>query len=383
MESSFLAPVVLTQRSLLNSSLPGWVCQVDSIDYTKPNWYHADLSRQEFVQLVEEDDAKKGKASSGKTSNNTPLWKLVSSSFSPQSSSSAAAEAMSALLVGPPTLSYSTRFLKRRLFTNLFLPGDALANNLRALLWFTVPCPELSIILLDWSSLLMMQPERGRRGCSGSQWDGSQPTPSGFLSKVAVPILSNLLRFNIQQIRQFLFGQVLISSPTHSENGSGGEASTSWSLLVTKRNDYALKVVDEFFLDQSNTQKSSSTALLYGSSHCPDLHKKLVAKGFSPIKKTWRTAWSVNDRNSDGASKGDENSKTAPTALIPGLTILLTAYLGIGAFDWVGMMGDASQSIFQQHDYLDASLIVALYLVKHVALYLGLSKFLVDWDNKV
>ena len=320
------------------------------------------------------DNEGSGGKNSSSDSSTTPLWELVSSTLSPQSSSSAAAEAMSALLVGPPTLSYSTRFLKRRLFTNLFLPGDALANNLRALLWFTVPCPELSIILLDWSSLLTMQSKRSQRG-SGAV-DGSDSTPSGFLSKVAVPILSNLLRFNIQQIRQFLFGQILISSPTHAEDDD--EENNSWSLLVTKRNDYALDVVDQYFADQSGQRRSSSTALLYGSSHCPDLHNKLVANGFSPIKKTWRTAWSVEDKNNNDV--GVDNEATTST-LIPGLAVLLTAYLGIGALDWVGMMGDASQSLFEQHDYLDASLIIALYLVKHVALYLGLSKFLVDWDK--
>ena len=325
----------------------GWECQVDSIDYTQRNWYHADLTRQEFVHLANNNNNANG-SSSNNDDSSMPLWKLAASSSSknsPQSSSSAAAEAMSALMVGPPTLSYSTPFLKRRLFTNLFLPGDALANNLRALLWMTVPCPELSIILLDWSSLIQ---------------GGSNPNA---LSKVALPILSGLLRLNIQQIRQFLFGQVLVSSSSSSDDSDG------WSLLVTKRNDHALNVVEDYF-NNNNKGSSTSTALLYGSSHCPDLHTKLQSMGFQPTTTTWRTAWSV-----------EEESSKDPNQLVPGIAILLLAYLGIGALDWVGMMGDVSQSWFEQHDYIDAIFLGGFYLLRHVLLYLGLSKFLVDWDT--
>jgi hypothetical protein len=54
--------------------------------------------------------------------------------------------------------------------------------------------------------------------------------------------------------------------------------------------------------------------------------------------------------------------------------------LAIGALDWVGMMGDVSQP-WVEGDYFDSGIAAALYLVRHVLLYLGLSKFLVDWTN--
>ena len=181
----------------------GWKCQASQIDYTNPKWIHADLTRQEFLKLAE-------KEASDTSNGSVPLWKVASG---PESSSTAA-EAVSALLVGPPTLSYSTQFLKRRLFTNLFIPGESFANSLRALLWLTVPAPELSIVLLDWSSLLK---------------GGANPNA---LSKVAVPILSSLVKFDIPQIRRFLFGQVLVSSAT---GPSKAKDSSSWSLLVTVR----------------------------------------------------------------------------------------------------------------------------------------------------
>lgn len=173
----------------------GWECQASLIDYTNPKWIHADLTRQEFLKAADKDTS----------GSSTPLWKLAG----PESSSTAA-EAVSALLVGPPTLSYSTQFLKRRLFTNLFIPGESFAKSLRALLWMTVPAPELSIILLDWSSLLK---------------GGSNPNA---LSKVALPILSSLVKLDVAQVRRFLFGQVLVSS-----TGSKNNQSSAWSLLVS------------------------------------------------------------------------------------------------------------------------------------------------------
>lgn len=320
----------------------GWDCQASILDYTNPKWVHADLSRQEFVR-----DEGGSEGSSSRSS--VPLWKTVSA----PESSSAAAEAVSALLIGPPTLAYTTRYLKRRLFTNLFLPGGSLAFSLRSILWMTVPSPELSVILLDWSSLLQ----------GGS-------SPSG-LSQVALPILSSLLKFNLHQMRRFLFGQVLVSSTRNnrSQGSSSQEQDSAWSLLVTKRNDHALEVLKNTFLTANpNTSRTpKSVALLYGSSHCPDLHSKLVAIGFTPTRTTWRTAWSVNESPQDGT-------------VLPALTALLVFYLAIGALDWVGMMGDVSRA-FVDADPIEASVVATLYLIRHVLLYLAFSKFLVDWTN--
>lgn len=173
----------------------GWECQASLIDYTNPKWIHADLTRQEFLKAADKDSS----------SNRAPLWKLAG----PESSSTAA-EAVSALLVGPPTLAYSTQFLRRRLFTNLFIPGESFVNYLRACLWMTVPAPELSIILLDWSSLLK---------------GGSNPNA---LSKVALPILSSCVKLDVAHMRRFLFGQVLVSS-----TGSRNDQSSAWSLLIS------------------------------------------------------------------------------------------------------------------------------------------------------
>ena len=231
-------PIMASSNDQLFAQNLGLQCQASIIDYTNPKWSHADLSRQEFAKLATEKN--KEKTNTGSESldyNNTPLWKLAS-----PDSSSTAAEAVAALMVGPPSLNYSTQNArKRRLFTNLFLPGGQLAFALRAILWMTVPAPELSIILLDWSSLLQ---------------GGSNPSA---LSEVALPILTSLVKFDLNQMRRFLFGQVVMSSKSNGSS-NGKDASTSWNLLVIDRNDHALSVLNR----KLEEKDVNSVALLYG-----------------------------------------------------------------------------------------------------------------------
>eukprot|EP00529_Nitzschia_sp_RCC80_P012372 CAMPEP_0113493518 /NCGR_PEP_ID=MMETSP0014_2-20120614/28632_1 /TAXON_ID=2857 /ORGANISM="Nitzschia sp." /LENGTH=581 /DNA_ID=CAMNT_0000387381 /DNA_START=240 /DNA_END=1985 /DNA_ORIENTATION=+ /assembly_acc=CAM_ASM_000159 len=367
-------PIAPSPNDLSFAQQYGWSTQVSVLDYTQPKWIHADLSRQEFISLVEEQEKQQSLGSGTKSTTNynqQPLWQLASSSSlstASSQSSSAASEAVSALLIGPPSLLFSTNTNdpssirnRRRLFTNLFLPGSTLASVLRAGLWFAVPSPELSIILLDWSSLL--EPGTG--------------TNPNALSKVAVPILSSFVRFDFTQMRRFVFGQILMSSnqstssskTTNTDNKKDDDA---WSLLVTKRNDHALDVLREVLGpkddDRSNSKDQKSVALLYGSSHCPDLHQKLMRMGFQPTGTSWRTVWSV-----------DESDRDKETFL-PSLVAVLVLYLGIGALDWVGFLGDVSSSVVESN-YLGGMIDASLYLGRHVLFYLGLSKFLIEWTN--
>jgi len=352
-------PIMASANDILFAQNLGLQCQASIIDYTNRKWAHADRSRQEFAKLAIEKNKEENRNANKESLdyNNTPLWKLAS-----PDSSSTAAEAVAALMVGPPTLDYSTRNArKRRLFTNLFLPGGQLAIALRSILWMTVPAPELSIILLDWSSLLQ---------------GGSNPSA---LSEVALPILTSLVKFDINQMRRFLFGQVILSSKNSGSNGGGrDDISSSWSLLVIDRNDHALNVLRRK-LEEKN---ANSVALLYGSSHCPDLHNKLVAMGFQQTKTAWRTAWSVQESTSTVTTTTTTTTVNGndQTQGLPALGAFLVFYLIVGALDWVGLVGNTSSLLFGS-DYLDASVEIGLYIVRHVLLYLGLSKFLIDWTN--
>jgi hypothetical protein len=372
-------PIMASPTDQAVAAQYGWDCQANMVDYTQPKWIHADMTRQEFVNHF----SLKNPSHRGKISDLPLLWKLVS----PPESSSTAAEAVAAWMVGPPTLSYSSKEnVKRRLFTNLFLPGGSFSSALRSLLWWTVPSPELSIVLLDWSSFLL-----GTRGSSSTSSSRNPSTAASLpviVSKMALPILSSLLRFDILQMRRFFFGQVLLSSSSFNTNivapftGSipNKDESPSWSLLVTQRNDHALQVLETTLRDPN----VHSVALLYGSSHCPNLHYKLVhTMGFTASKSTWRTAWSVCGNNKKDTTLWDDSKTTSHNnrgTVLPALSGLVALYLLVGALDWVNVLGDVCMAL-EKAKYLDATVESILYLVRHVLLYLGLSKFLVDWTS--
>jgi hypothetical protein len=76
------------------------------------------------------------------------------------------------------------------------------------------------------------------------------------------------------------------------------------------------------------------------------------------------------------AVQENKQEKSFPTKL----AAFLVFYLTIGALDWVGMMGEVSQP-WVEGNYFNLGIAAGLYLVRHVLLYLGLSKFLVNWTN--
>jgi hypothetical protein len=158
-------------------------------------------------------------------------------------------------------------------------------------------------------------------------------------------------------------------------------------LLVTERNDHAMKVLERTLQSGDNNDKSNSNqsvALLYGCSHCPDLHRRLVSMGFRPTSSTWRTAWSVRGANHGTATSpagGTAVPAVATTTTTVAAVVLVVLYLTVGALDWVGTSAVVSTRSLSDGDYAGAGLDAASYLVRHVLLYLGLSKFLVDWTG--
>ena len=60
------------------------------------------------------------------------------------------------------------------------------------------------------------------------------------------------------------------------------------------------------------------------------------------------------------------------------LAVLVTLYLTVSAGDWISTW----QSLIQADSALDVSLDAFLYLIRHVLLYVGLSKLvLLDWQT--
>jgi hypothetical protein len=326
----------------------GWSCQVDGINYSLPGWIHADLTRQEFLHRLRQQQEK-----GAVRERNVPLWQLASPSTSPLPLPGAAAEAATALLVGPPVFGPSATS-NRRLFTNLFLPGDSLVSALRAALWWTVPSPEISVLLLDWSSLLMSDFSGKKRDVGG-----------GLFAPVTGPLVQALTSGRFDLIRQLTFGQAVVAGAAAQQV----REKNNDDLLVTQRNDHALQVLKEQL-----GKKQQNVALLYGCNHCPDLHVKLQAEGFAPLKTEWRTAWSVALSNQGAAT--DQTTRTALVSLF----VLLPLYFVVGGMDWISTLRDVAEAA-DTTDFVTAAADASLYLVRHVLLYVGLSRFLIDWEK--
>ena len=82
----------------------------------------------------------------------------------------------------------------------------------------------------------------------------------------------------------------------------------------------------------------------------------------------WRSAWHMDLGGSGGALFG-----------VPALALFLPAYLAVGSADWVewvkAFVVDGSSG-----DWPAAAAESALYLLRHVALLVAISKFALEWD---
>ena len=129
--------------------------------------------------------------------------------------------------------------MTRRLFTHLFLPGDALSGWIRAALWLGVPSPELSIMLVDWSSLSHVgrrSRSRRRRGGTGGTPDDDGDGGIAPISPIAAPVLLSLLAGNWGTARRLVFGQVLAAGQSNADSSRNG-------VLIGRRNDRAVDVL--------------------------------------------------------------------------------------------------------------------------------------------
>jgi hypothetical protein len=314
----------------------GWVCQANVIDYARRNWYHADFTRQEYYSAQQQSRRRYN---------------------DPGDRHGAVNEAATALFVGPPLS--SNRASRRRIFTNLFLPGNSLALFLRAILWVAVPSPELSILLLDWSS-------------TWQQEEGSAKASKGQISPIAKAVLQSIAYGKWNVARQLVFGQVLIAG--HKAGAAGLGATDPETASMGERNDRALAAADQVFRTANgNSDDGVVVHLLYGCNHCPDLHQKLQARGFTCQGVNWRTVWTASiggDAKTTATNNGGTQWKTLTAIGVVG-------YLGIDGADWISTLHD----ILSAPDAATGGLATLLYLLRHLGLYLGLSKCLLDMEE--
>lgn len=404
-----LNPIAPTLADRKTASQYGLQCQVDGIQYCKENWIHADFTREEFftVLMKENNEGRTGASTESnykhRQKQQQPLWALASTTATYPGS-----EAFTALLRPLTTINSASAQLTRRLFTHLFLPGDALSGWLRTILWFGVPSPELSILLVDWSSLSYIG--RGKRRRQSRWGRGNDTFEDGIapISPIAAPVLLSLLTGNWGTARRLVFGQVLVG-------GQSSEDASKNGVLIAKRNEHAMTVLREVLWLQSDVadteERNKRIALLYGAGHCHDLQERLEAEGFVTVRKEWRTAfrasaptwgdyfdverdWTKKDVSKDdttsdfgsslalsqfGESVISSLSTSALESAAVGL-VILPLYLLIGGSDWVSTLQDFGLAL-DKGQYLDGMVNMILYLVRHVVLYVGISKFIVDWGG--
>jgi hypothetical protein len=423
-----LKPNTVLQASSADEKLAqqyNWCCQVNCMPYNNMNinditdcgyktlnnkWYHADFTRQEFLsELSQQQQSTPSMCMSDNVGNkntmtnrNQPLWQQARSvgGDSTKENGGMVLDATTALLVGPPLIVQQPQYQRqqsRRIFTNLFLPGDTIAVWLRYILWITVPCPELSILLIDWSSVwggttTPLSTDQGK-------YYSSLNNNKGRISSIAIPIVQALSSGRFVDVRRLVFGQVAMNGhhqATLSATMTESNKKVGNLLLITKRNDHALTQVfaelERFNVDQHATQTQNRTctiSLLYGCNHCPDIHMKLVQAGFQPTESQWRTAWSVTTATTQSVTQSTNNASKSPTSenfngtkTISFLVLfLLPMYFIIGGYDWMAAIFDVAQAL-ENSDNLGSPLtILLLYVARHVLLYLSLSKFVLDGDS--
>ena len=60
--------------------------------------------------------------------------------------------------------------------------------------------------------------------------------------------------------------------------------------------------------------------------------------------------------------------------------VILPMYMLVGGFDWVSTISNTEQS-FRAGEYIDVIATGLFYLIRHAAMYVGISKFVVDWGG--
>ena len=149
-------------------------------------------------------------------------------------------------------------------------------------------------------------------------------------------------------------------------------------------------------------------ALLYGAGHCRDLTRRLINEGYVPTKREWRTAFRATPPNlgdffldvqdwknaqyqsqsgsvatSSWSKEGRDILRSMDTSTLESVAVslvVLPLYLLLGGFDWVSTVSELGNAL-EVGSYVDGLASMVVYLVRHVALYVAISKFVVDWGG--
>ena len=214
----------------------------------------------------------------------------------------------------------------------LFLERAA-AYGLRAAALFA-PCPELSLVLLDWA----------RAGGLGR--------PSASLW----PLLAAVARLDLRAARKMAFAMTLVGGHADAEGGAAD--------AIAYRNAIAVEAVRESLAGGAPRE----VRLLYGALHLPDLERRLhaalrVARS-SPTP--WRTVWRAD------ASAPVTDLLRARLGLLG-----FPAYLLLGALDYASTVAAAADAGAAPA----AAAALALYVGRRALFYYAFSRWLFEWDR--
>ncbi|KAJ1632743.1 hypothetical protein T492DRAFT_986414 [Pavlovales sp. CCMP2436] len=226
----------------------------------------------------------------------------------------------------------------------------------RGLAW-VVPCPELTLLVLDWS------------------WSRTRPQ----LSAILEPLLRALASFDLRSARRLAFAQLLLSSSAEGGGStgavfSGGGVGARIEPRMKQRNMAAADALDTALRSAGDRDR---IALFYGPSHLEGpsgIVAELLARwpGATIVDVSWRTAFAVE--------LGDRPAQEQPVQRIERL--LLPAYLAIDGIDWWLTWADVASETGVTGGWSDDALLLGAYVLRHGLLYWSLSRFALDWSGR-
>ena len=339
-----LAP---TEDSRNLAYVHGLRAQLDALDLTRPAWYVADMPKEELTR-AQEEAGEAAFASARRDADRRPSSEIPGVAAKARSLMDRArlekAANKSPTGALPPALEALAVAARGR-------AGGGPAKQLtRALCWL-VPCPEAHLLLLDWV------------------WGGGRPAP------VLGAMLDFLTSGQIESVRRLAFAQMIVSAQAKGAVGGGSEV----PVLVRRRNERALECL-RVALGAPGVRR---VALLYGGLHMPGLAAGMVGSagddakagevseiaglGFEASTVRWRSVWRVEAPRA--------RSSVARWAALPALLIL-------DGTDWAATVTDAAEA-FSQEAFFACFAVLALYVVRHGAVYYSLGKWVLEWNKQL
>ena len=313
----------------------GLRAQLDALNLLSPNWYVADIPKQELIKLQEEA----GEQIIGSQSNTqTPTSEIPgigakAKSIYDRVGKSGNNKTGTSNGPLPPAVEAFVVAARGR------AGGGPVKQLIRYLCW-CVPCPEAHLLLLDWV------------------WGGGRPAP------VLGAMLDSLASGQIMSVRRLAFAQMIVSAQAKGSVGGGTEV----PILVNKRNEKALECLRKS-LDVDGVRR---VALLYGGLHMPGLTSAMGSldpgSGFKMEQSQirWRPVWRVEAPKSNTAVR----------------LLALPLLLFLDGTDWAATVTD-SAAAFSQEFYFSSSAVLFLYVIRHGAVYYSLGKWVLEWNKQL